>query len=84
MVEALFRGNKVRRRIEKPEWTVVGGYEVEEGMDMLLVTWRRGIVLPSDQGGRASSMKDEVAASHSPGGTKACKGALAGWERMAR
>jgi len=49
------------RRIEKPEWTVGGGYEVGGNMDKLRVSWARDIVLPSDRGGGASSIKDKAA-----------------------
>lgn len=41
--------------------TVGGGYAVGEGMDMLLVTEGRSILLPSDRVVCASSRRDEVA-----------------------
>jgi hypothetical protein len=71
---------RVRRRIEKLEWTVGGGYEVGGGVDKVHVSSARDIVLPSDRGGGASSMKDEPALLVEK---KACKEELAQWERAA-
>jgi hypothetical protein len=62
----LCRKVRVKRRIEKPEWIVGGGYEVGGDADKLDLTWARDIVLPSDRGGGASSMKDRVAPSRPP------------------
>jgi hypothetical protein len=80
----LCRKVRVRRRIEKPEWTVGGGYEVGGDADKLDMSWARDIVLPSDRGGGASSMKDGVAPSRPLGRKKACKEGLSWWERAVR
>ena len=68
----------------KPEWTVGGGYAVGGDKDKLHVSSARDIVLPSDRGGGASSMKDEAAPSRPPGRKKACKEGLGRWERTTR
>ena len=56
-MEVVFgRGMRVRRKIEKLEWTVVDGYGVGY-VGRLFVSSVRDIVLPSDRGGGASLIK---------------------------
>lgn len=54
-------------RIEMHLSTVDGDCAAGRSMDKLLVTEGRGILLPSDPAGCASSRRDEVAEEPSPG-----------------
>ena len=60
MSAALCRGVTMTRRIEKPEWTVGGGYEVGGNMDKLRVSWARDIVLPKPLPWQKQSLRTRI------------------------